>query len=155
MALRSTAQLLRAVLSRFTTALLLCSVAIGCFAEDAKELFTVTGSVIGCDGQHPVHVGLFDASIFDGGDPIEGIIQRPDNPEQNCAVHYRFQAPKGEYTIAAFEDENSNGKLNTLFFIPTEPIAFYKKFSALRRPKFEDVKFYLDKNIDEAIVELD
>ncbi|WP_316820413.1 DUF2141 domain-containing protein [Pedobacter gandavensis] len=51
--------------------------------------------------------------------------------------------PEGEYAVALYHDENSDGKCNTNFLgIPKEGYAFSKNFvPKLAAPKFEDTKF--------------
>lgn len=54
----------------------------------------------------------------------------------------------GTYAIALFHDVNGNGKLDqNMFGVPTEPYAFSKlPKSKWRLPKFEEVKFYFQRN---------
>ncbi|WP_316839233.1 DUF2141 domain-containing protein [Pedobacter gandavensis] len=51
--------------------------------------------------------------------------------------------PQGEYAVALYHDENSDGKCNTNFLgIPKEGYAFSRNFAPkLAAPKFEDTKF--------------
>lgn len=51
--------------------------------------------------------------------------------------------PKGEYAVALYHDENSDGKCNTnMLGIPKEGYAFSRNFvPKLSAPKFDDAKF--------------
>jgi len=56
--------------------------------------------------------------------------------------------PKGEYGISAFQDENSNGKLDkNIFGIPSEDYACSKDAKGfMGPPKYEDAKFNINKD---------
>lgn len=55
------------------------------------------------------------------------------------------EIPEGEYAIAVFHDENTNGKLDTNFLgIPKEQYGFSNHAKGqMKPPKFEDAKFKL------------
>lgn len=56
------------------------------------------------------------------------------------------QMTDGQWAIAAFQDLNGNGKLDTkMFGIPKEPYAFSNDFHPkLSKPKFDDCKVIVD-----------
>jgi len=84
---------------------------------------------------------------------IEESIYEPTGSEE-CKVPFTLNTPKGSYTIAAFEDENNNKKLDFFFFIPKEPSGFFRKFSGMSAPKFEKLKFDVDSDFVGADVDL-
>jgi uncharacterized protein (DUF2141 family) len=57
--------------------------------------------------------------------------------------------PKGDYGISAYQDENSNGKLDkNLIGIPSEDFACSNNAKGfMGPPKYEDAKFSINKNL--------
>ena len=113
----------------------------------------MTGFVTGCSSKHPIHIILYDETSFKDWTAIEESIYEPTESEE-CKVPFTLNIPNGSYTIAAFEDENNNKKLDTFFFVPTEPTGFFQKFSGMSAPKFENIKFDVDGDFVGADVEL-
>ncbi|MDR1149950.1 MAG: DUF2141 domain-containing protein [Spirochaetaceae bacterium] len=37
-------------------------------------------------------------------------------------ISYNINLPEGEYVVAVYQDENNNGKLDSFFFRPREPV---------------------------------
>mgnify|MGYP001352045792 FL=1 len=126
-----------------------------CFnsASADEELYTVSGFVTGCSSKHSIHVILYDEISFKDMTAIEESIYEPTGSE-DCKVPFTLNTPKGSYTIAAFEDENNNKKLDFFFFIPKEPSGFFRTFSGMSAPKFEKLKFDVDGDFVDANVEL-
>ena len=126
-----------------------------CFnsASADEELYTVSGFVTGCSSKHSIHVILYDEISFKDMTAIEESIYEPTGSE-DCKVPFTLNTPKGSYTIAAFEDENNNKKLDFFFFIPKEPSGFFRKFTGMSAPKFEKLKFDVDGDFFGADVEL-
>ena len=126
-----------------------------CFnsASADEELYTVSGFVTGCSSKHSIHVILYDEISFKDMTAIEESIYEPTGSEE-CKVPFTLNTPKGSYTIAAFEAENNNKKLDFFFFIPNEPSGFFRKFSGMSAPKFEKLKFDVDDDFVGADVEL-
>ena len=108
-------------------------------ANADEELHTVSGFVTGCSSKHSTAI---KESIYE------------PTPSEECKMPFTLNVPKGSYTIAAFEDENNNKKLDTFFFVPTEPTGFFQKFSGMSAPKFENIKFDVDGDFVGADVEL-
>tara|TARA_B100000959_G_scaffold201162_1_gene210493 strand:- start:79 stop:519 length:441 start_codon:yes stop_codon:yes gene_type:complete len=118
-----------------------------------EELYTVSGFVTGCSSKNSIHVILYNEASFKDMTAIEEIIYEPTGSEE-CKVPFTLNTPKGSYTIAAFEDENNNKKLDFFFFIPKEPSGFFRKFSGMSAPKFEKLKFDVDSDFVGADVDL-
>ena len=118
-----------------------------------KELYTVSGLVTGCSSKHLIHVILYDEASFKDMTAIQESIYEPTGSEE-CKVPFSLNTPKGSYTIAAFEDENNNKKLDFFFFIPKEPSGFFRTFSGMSAPKFDKLKFDVDSDFLGADVEL-
>ena len=72
-----------------------------------------------------------------GGPTTRRIIKRSE--VRKGKVTYEFHAKPGFYTVAAFEDENDNSKLDLGLFGPKEPAGFFRKFTAWREPTFKDM----------------
>ncbi len=104
---------------------------------------TVTVTVTGIDAEKSgkVNIGIYNANGFPTvGKQLHGI----DLDVKGTSATYEFKdIPVGKYAIAVFQDENSDGKLNTnLFGAPKEPYGFSKnKFGMFGPPDFEDVTF--------------
>ena len=126
-----------------------------CFnsASADEELYTVSGFVTGCSSKHSIHVILYDEISFKDMTAIEESIYEPTGSE-DCKIPFTLNTPKGSYTIAAFEDENNNKKLDFFFFIPKEPSGFFRKFSGMSAPKFDILKFDVDGDFFGADVKL-
>ena len=124
---------------------------INAYADE--ELYSVSGFITGCSSKHSVHVILYDEASFKDMTAIQENIYEPaENGE--CKIPFSLNTPQGSYTIAAFEDENNNKKLDFFFFIPKEPSGFFRTFSGMSAPKFEKLKFDVDGDFFGADVEL-
>jgi len=121
------------------------------YAEE--DLYTVSGFVTGCSSKHSIHVSLYDENSFQDMTAIQESIYEPTESEE-CKVPFTLNVPKDSYTIAAFEDENNNKKLDFFFFIPKEPSGFFRAFSGMSAPKFEKLKFDVGGDFVGADVEL-
>ena len=69
-------------------------------------------------------------------------------------LSYRIDnLPEGTYGIAILDDENNNKKMDWSFImLPKEGFGFSNYFlSALRKPKFDDFKFYLKGEISVSV----
>ena len=118
-----------------------------------EELYKVSGFVTGCSSKHSIHVSLYDENSFQDMTAIQESIYEPTESEE-CKVPFTLNIPKDSYTIAAFEDENNNKKLDFFFFIPKEPSGFFRAFSGMSAPKFEKLKFDVGGDFVGADVEL-
>ena len=119
-----------------------------------QNMVKVSGTVLGCSGKHKIHIAICDDTIFKGGNPIKKVIKKGAEAN-NGKMTYSFEVPKGMYTISVFEDENDNGELDMGLFGPKEPSGFFRKFTAWRAPKFEDVRFQLKQDLKGADVDID
>ncbi len=99
--------------------------------------------------QGKVHIAVFNqAKEFPGGTPIKLIRQAA-----NIKSH-KLELPKGNYAIAAFQDENNNQKLDLNFFkIPKEKTGTSGKRS-FGKPKFSNAVFKLSKQNQQVSVHL-
>lgn len=123
-------------------------------SAEGPPLFVISGRVTGCTGEHPVSAAVYDHRVFEpGSQPIAGILRRPQEIRDGI-VEFSFAVPMGVYTITAFEDENGNGELDMGWFGPKEPSQFYRRFTAWRAPRFDDVSFTVDKDLGGAVIAL-
>ena len=93
-----------------------------------------------------VKIGIYDSKGFPVvGKELNGIILKVTG---TSITHVFKNIPVSKYAIAVFQDENSNGKLDTdLFGAPTEPYGFSKnEYGMFGPPDFEDVSFYVKEN---------
>ncbi len=68
---------------------------------------------------------------------------------ESNVIEFDFQdLPSGEYAISVYQDENSNGKLDTgVFGIPTEKYAFSNSAEGfMGPPSFKSCKFNLEED---------
>ena len=124
---------------------------INAYADE--ELYRVSGFITGCSSKHSVHVILYDEVSFKDMTAIQESIYEPTGNGE-CKIPFSLNTPQGSYTIAAFEDENNNNKLDFFFFIPKEPSGFFRTLSGMSAPKFEKLKFDVDGDFFDADVEL-
>ncbi|MVM38142.1 DUF2141 domain-containing protein [Spirosoma sp. HMF3257] len=90
-----------------------------------------------------VYIALFKPdSGFPEGKPVEG--KKADIKGNSAQT--TFSLEPGEYAVAVFHDENSNGILDKrLFGIPKEPYGFSNNFRPrMSAPKFKDCQFSVD-----------
>jgi len=110
-----------------------------------NHMYTVSGTVTGCSTKNAVHVLIYEESGWKGMNHSQEKIYEASK-SGTCDVSWSMKVPSGPYTLAAFEDENGNGKLDFFFFIPKEPSGFYQ-FSGMVDPKFDKMKIDVDKDI--------
>jgi hypothetical protein len=122
-------------------------------AEDPPT-YEVAGAVTNCSGEHDVHIALAGPGIFDGAEPIEGLIVSAADVTAGRAP-FSFRAPRAWYAIAVFEDEDGDGDLAMGLFGPKEPSGFYRAFTGFGPPSFDKIKFELNADLAGADVELD
>jgi len=122
-------------------------------AEDAPT-YEVSGTVTNCSGKHDVHIALAGPGIFDGAEPIEGLIVSAADVTAGRAP-FTFRAPRAWYAITVFEDEDDDGELAVGLFGPKEPYGFYRASTGFGPPSFDKIKFELTADLPGADVELD
>lgn len=119
-----------------------------------RVMHTIRGTIKGCSGEHPIRIALIGKDFFENQKPLQGIIRKPSQVKDG-KVTYEFRVEPGDYGVTAFEDEDENGKLEMGMFGPSEPSQFYRKFTAWRAPRFEDVRFTVKADVKGADIELD
>lgn len=90
--------------------------------------------------QGAVYIALFEpGKTFPEGKPMEG--KKID--ANNNSLKATFTVEPGEYAIAVYHDENSNGKMDKrIFGIPKEPYGFSNDFRpTMSAPTFSDCQF--------------
>lgn len=101
---------------------------------------TVSGSVSGASGKHPIYVAVWDTAGF-LQKPVQQVRIDPGAP-----ASFQFHVPPGDWALSAFEDMNGNGVLDMGAFGPKEPSGFWRAFHAWRKPRFPDVSSRYDKD---------
>lgn len=130
---------MKKALAHFALALMACITAV---AADAGDLKVVVENVKGSDGK--VRVALFNNA---GEFPRGAFFKGREQDSRPGAVQVIFNdVPAGDYAIVAFQDKNSNGRLDRdLIGFPTEPLGFSKDASiTIGPPAFSDAKFSFD-----------
>jgi uncharacterized protein (DUF2141 family) len=121
-----------------TTALLALLVSTAC-AQTGTITVKVTKVNVKKGGN--VKIGIYVAKGF----PVVGkeAHGRDVKVTEETATYVFKDIPIGKYAIAAFQDENADGELNTnLFGVPKEPYGFsMNKFGKFGPPKFKNVSF--------------
>ena len=119
-------------------------------AADASTpgMFTLSGQVSGASNKHPVYVMLWDSTGFTRK------AVRQIQLSKNSGGSFRFTVPLGRWALSAFEDRNGNGELDMGRFGPREPSGMWHPFHARRKPRFEDVAAFIDRDIPDANIQL-
>lgn len=87
-----------------------------------------------------VHIGLYKAcSNFPSCQPLELKVM----DVKGKSLEVAFSVEPGDYAVAVYHDENSNGQMDKrVFGIPKEPYGFSNNFRpVMSAPKFNDCKF--------------
>ena len=116
-----------------------------------EEKFTVSGEVI-FSGDEDIHVSLLTYEAFKNYKkerppaPFTQIFKANPEREKTGRIPFKFVGvPKGSYCIISFLDENKNGKMHYLGYVPTERECWFKGF--IITPGWVNVKFEVDKDI--------
>lgn len=100
-----------------------------------------------------VYIALFKPGTdFPGGKPVEG-----KKVEANGrSAQTTFSVEPGNYAIAVYHDENSNGKMDKrIFGIPKEPYGFSNNIRPIMSaPKFRDCQFSVSEGGKAVSIEL-
>jgi uncharacterized protein (DUF2141 family) len=98
-----------------------------------------------------VMIAVFDQSNYDKVDRTK--IKQQANAATGDVTFVFHDIPAGTYAVAAYHDENGNGKLDRNFLhIPTEGYGFSNDArGTTRSPSFSASKFSLDGKTDKAI----
>jgi uncharacterized protein (DUF2141 family) len=121
---------------------------LGLPAHAQERRVQVSGTVRGASGQHTIHVLLWDQRGF-----LRTAVQESFWAPQGT-VRYALAVPVGHWAIAASEDRNENGVLDTGRFGPTEPLGFWPDVPFTRPPRFADVAVYIDHDVTDADITL-
>jgi uncharacterized protein (DUF2141 family) len=90
-------------------------------------------------------VGLYNSE----GTFLKSVYKGISSEIKNNSATFTFVGiPKGEYGISAYQDENSNGKLDkNMMGIPSEDIACSNNAKGfMGPPKYKDAKFNINKD---------
>lgn len=112
------------------------------YAQHSPLKVTVT-NIQELKGKIQVSLYNSEASFIKKGKEYKSIIREVKSGTETFTFN---DLPKGEYAVALYHDENSDGKCNTnILGIPKEGYAFSRNFiPKLSAPKFDDTKFIQD-----------
>ncbi len=81
------------------------------------------------------------------------VVQVPKGQMKEKTIYYEINdIPEGTYGIAILDDENSNKEMDYSLFKPKEGFGFSNYYhTAWSQPKFDDFKFFLNKNTDVSL----
>jgi uncharacterized protein (DUF2141 family) len=108
----------------------------------------ISGRISGASGKGAIYVALWGADGFLKS-PIQQIRIEPGSDPV-----YHFEVPAGRWAVSAFEDKNSNGKLDMGLFGPKEPSGFWHAFSGWHKPRFDEVAVAVDADVINADIAL-
>ena len=117
-------------------------------AYNSVKKFTISGTITNIIPGKTVYVAMYSSS--DNFDKLEFYkkLRFLDEQVNFDTLYYSFSnVEKGEYIIAAYQDLNSDGKLNMGFFGPLEPYRVFKT-NYIFKPKFTKCKFLVENDMD-------
>ncbi|MFC2136576.1 DUF2141 domain-containing protein [Bacteroidota bacterium] len=107
--------------------------------------YNISGELTLTKTQGQVYIYLVDKESFEV--PFSGIDTIIYKANSNT-INFEFDSvKKGQYSIRAFQDLNNNKKLDKKYFIPFEPWVMSWNGEKTFPPKFENVSFYLNKDM--------
>lgn len=131
---------------------------IASLAQTEPPGFIVAGKII-FKNKGDLYIKVVNEIEFDQGkDSIyREIIKIGPEEIKKKEVVFKFDGiSQGTYGILCFQDTNGNGRLDTnIIGLPTEPWGVSRNVRPfLRRPKFEEIAFQLNKNIADIRLEV-
>lgn len=121
----------------------------------------------------PVYTLQGEISIKENGDIYMGLVtqeefrqKKPGRFGQRITVTPAMQEagkvpftlgdiPPGTYALECYQDVNGNGKMDSIFIIPTEPWGVYRTARPLMRaPRFKEMAFEVQSDIDDIQMSL-
>jgi uncharacterized protein (DUF2141 family) len=113
------------------------------------ETFKLAGRVLGASGKNAVYVSLWQK---------DGFLTKPVREikiEPGAEPVFQFAVEKGRWAVSAYEDRNSNRKLDMSWYgPPKEPSGFWRAFNGHHKPRFDEVASAVDNDILNADVTL-
>ena len=118
---------------------------------NSAEVFMVKGE-IAFKEQGTIYVTLVTEEQFAAGVPGLGQVLEVGPAETEAGkVAFAFEKiSPGVYAVKSFQDVNGNGELDSGALGPKEPWGMYRDARpTFRAPKFEEVKFEVNRNLDD------
>ena len=114
-----------------------------------RKLLGWLGGCPGPSGKNALYVALWQADGFLTKAAREVKIEPGAEPV------FQFEVVKGRWAVSAYEDRNSNGKLDMWWFgPPKEPSVFWRPFNGHHKPRFDEVSYPVDKDVADADIRL-
>ena len=136
--------------------LFLCSSLLPASLFAEEELFTVRGRIL-IQESGTVYIQLVDREAFretEAGFSRGAIIVVPAAPPIEGSPFVLEEIPAGTYGIRAFLDKNGNGEID-FSFRGIEPWGCFRPVRPrFRGPRFEEIAFDLDQDLETVTVEI-
>ena len=105
---------------------------------------TLTVRIQNSDGiSGRVQLGVFKKGPQFLKTPVYGAIVTPNAKEVMVSIE---GVATDDYCLSAFHDKNNNGKLDFVFFFPSERTAFSKNYRPMGPPEFEGCAVRIDRD---------
>lgn len=90
-----------------------------------------------------IHLGVFKKGPQFLKTPVYGAIVTPNAKEVLVSID---TVATDDYCLSAFHDKNNNGKLDFVFFFPSERTAFSQNYRPMGPPAFEGCAVRIDRD---------
>ncbi len=120
---------------------------------EAEELYTVTGSITS-SRPGTVYLQIVDEAGFNEEETgfFRGAIIEISSPDKSPGLFTLENIPPGTYGIRSFLDTNGNGKID-FSLRGIEPWGTYRPVRPfMRGPRFREISFFLDGNLEDIEV---
>ena len=115
-----------------------------CVCSTTVHGHTLTVRIQNSDGiAGRVQLGLFKKGPQFLKVPVYGAVVTPNAKEVLVSIE---GVATDDYCLSAFHDKNNNGKLDFVFFFPSERTAFSKNYRPMGPPAFEGCAVRIDRD---------
>jgi uncharacterized protein (DUF2141 family) len=121
-----------------------CTVFAICISSTTIHAHTLAVRIQNSDGiSGRVQVGVFKKGPQFLKVPVYGAVVTPNAKEVLVSIE---GVATDDYCLSAFHDKNNNGKLDFVFFFPSERTAFSKNYRPMGPPDFEGCAVRIDRD---------
>jgi len=116
--------------------------------QDTTRKLEISGHILGATGRYPIYIALWQSDNF-LKTPVRQIRIEP-----GAQPVFQFTVSAGRWAVSAYEDKNTNGRLDMGMFGPKEPSGFWRRFTGWHKPRFDEVAVSLTESVGNADIEL-